>query len=151
MSILLENRPLLYRLYDDSDDEDRDNFIVKEIRCCDCFIDLIIKVIEDEEELTFQFLNEKVLLPRKMRFRRKGDIFFLFSEICVFTCEKYKVMFENLFEIDKNKMDKNCLAEYVDFNCLYFLSRETIFFSICDGCRRTLIKEISSKLIKIKL
>ena len=48
-------------------------------------------------------------------------------------------------------MDKNCLAEYVDFNCLYFLSRETIFFSICEGCRRTLIREISGKLIKIKL
>ena len=151
MSILLKNRPLLYRVYDDSDDEDRDNFIVREIRCCGCFIDLIMKVIEDEEELTFQFLNEKVLIPRKMRFRRKGDIFFLFSEICVFTCEKYKTIFEKLFEIDKNKMDQNCLAEYHDFNCLYFLSRETIFFSICDGCRRTLIKEISSKLIKIKL
>ena len=150
MSILVGKKPLLYRIYDDSDDEDRDDFIVKEVRCCDCFIDLIIKIIDNKKELTFQFLNEKVLMPRKLRFH-KNDIFFLFSEICIFTCEKYKNMFENLFELDKNEMDKNCLAEYVDFNCLYFLSRETIFFSICEGCRRTLIIEISNKLIKIKI
>ena len=151
MSIRIGNRPLLYRIYDDSDDEDRDDFVVKEVRCCGCFFDMIIKVIGDKKELTFNFFNEKVFMPRKLRFRKRDDIFFLFSEICVFTCEKYKNIFENLFEIDKNEMDKNCLAEYVDFNCLYFLSRETLFFSICDGCRRTLIKEISSKLIKIKL
>ena len=151
MSILVGNRPILYRVYDDSDDEDRDDFLIKEVRCCSCFIDQIMKIIADKKELTFHFLNEKVIVPQKLKFRNRRDIFFLFSKVCVFTCEKYKQIFENLFEIDKNKMDKNCMAEYVDFNCLYFLSRETIFFSICDGCRRTLLKEISSKLIKIKL
>lgn len=34
---LIVDRSLIYRFYDDSDDEDRDDFLVKEIRCCDCF------------------------------------------------------------------------------------------------------------------
>ena len=48
-------------------------------------------------------------------------------------------------------MDKYCLAERIDYCCLYFLSRETIFNCICDNCQKTLLKLVSKKLTKIKI
>ena len=150
MCDLIVNRPMLYRVYDDSDDEDRDDFVVTEIRCCTCFFDVIKKIISGKRIITFDFLYQKVFLPKKLKFSKSGNVFFLFSKICVFTCENYKSVFERVCNLDKEKMDKNCLAHFIDYHCVYFLSRETIFFSICDGCRRTLLKKISEKLIKVK-
>ena len=48
-------------------------------------------------------------------------------------------------------MDKNCLAEEIDFCCLYYLSRETFFNCICDNCQKTLLKLVSEKFIAIKI
>ena len=48
-------------------------------------------------------------------------------------------------------MDKYCLAEQIDYQCLYYLSRETIFNCICDNCQKTLLKLVSKKLTSIKL
>ena len=107
MSILVGCRPLLYKVYDDSDDEDRDDFIVKEVRCCGCLIDIIIKVIEDKKELTFQFLNEKVFVPRKLRFRKKGDIFFYFQKfasLLVKTIRTYLKIFLKLIKMKWTKI-----------------------------------------------
>ena len=146
---------MIHRIYDSSDDEDdylwenRDDFLIKEIRCCDCFFDKVINIKNELKEVTFYTLYQKMFIEyeNKKLFRR--DIYIFFSEVCVFCCEESKMVFEQSLEIDKDLMDERCRAELVDFHCLYFLSRETLFGSICESCQRTLLKIVSERLIKI--
>ena len=146
---LMVDRSLIYRFYDDSDDEDRDDFLVKEIRCCDCFFDKIISIIDGKSEVSFEILYKKLrVAPRRYV---QGDVYLFFSETSIFCCEKSKVIFERVCEVDKEKMDENCLAPSIDYCCLYFLSRESWIRCICEGCRRTILKIVSERLIKIKI
>ena len=144
-------RPLIWEVFPDDLDEDRDDFQIKEIRCCNCFIDQIMNLISEKKIVTFYFIYNNITHPENVRWVTVGDIFLLYSDVCVFCCEKYKSNFEMIFELDKDEMDECCISELDDFHCLYYLSRETLFRSICDGCRRALLKNISGKLIKIKL
>ena len=145
---LILNRPLIWRLYDDSDEEDQDDFVIKEIRCCNCFFDLIFSLINGKEKITFDFLYNKLSIPKTSC--RGDDIFMYYSTISIFCCERSKIIFENSVGLDKEEMDRNCVAPLIDYCCLYFLSRETMTYSLCEGCRKTLIKNISKKLIRIK-
>ena len=149
MGDLIVNRPLIYRIFDDTDDEDRDDFEITEIRCCNCFFDSIINLISGKTIVTFKFLYQNLTVP-KTKWSMTGDIFMFYSDVCVFSCEKFKLIFEKTFGLDKDEMDNYCIAYLNDYHCVYFLSRETMFYSICEGCRRTLLKNISKKLIKIK-
>ena len=137
---------LIWRFYDDSDEEDQDDFLIKEIRCCDCFFDSIFFLIKDKKQVTFDFLYNKLKVPFPCV---KGDIFMYYSKISIFCCEKSKIIFENSIGLDKEEMDRNCIAALIDYHCLYFLSRETMTYSLCEGCRKTLLKDISKKLIRI--
>ena len=144
---LIINRPLVWRIYDDSDDEDRDDFYIKEIRCCECFFDRILTVIDDG--LNFQKIYRKL---RELKgYNRPIEIYMFFSEISIFCCEESKKIFEQVCGFDKEQMDENCQAARIDYCCLYFLSRETWMQCICEGCRRTILKLLSGKLIKIKI
>ena len=145
---LILNRPLIWRLYDDSDEEDQNDFLIKEIRCCNCFFDLILSLISGKKKITFDFLYNKLSIPKT--FCYGGDIFMYYSTISIFCCERSKIMFENSVGLDKEETDRNCVAPLIDYCCLYFLSRETMTYSLCDGCRKTLVKNISKKLIRIK-
>lgn len=140
-------RPLVWRVYDDSDDEDREDFWIKEIRCCECFIDPIIAIID--KKLTFEKLCKE--LRTFKGYSRPHEIYMLFSEISVFCCEESKIIFEQVCGFDKEQMDENCQAERVDYCCLYFLSRETFMPCICEACIRSILKLISDKLTKIKI
>ena len=144
---LIINRPLVWRIYDDSDDEDRDDFEIKEIRCCECFLDRVLAVID--EKLTFQEIYRKL---RELKgYNRPIEIYMFFSEISIFCCEESKKIFMQVCGLDKEQMDENCQAARIDYCCLYFLSRETWMQFICEGCRRTILKLLSGKLIKIKI
>ena len=145
---LIVDAALIWRLYDDSDDEDRDDFVIKEIRCCNCFFDRVIAIINGKSEVTFELLRKISTKPRKYL---ENHTYLLFSEISIFCCDKSKVIFESACEIDKEKMDENCVAPTIDYCYLYFLSRETYIYSICDGCKKTILRLISKGLIKIKL
>ena len=151
MSGLIVNRPLIWRIFDDSDDEDRDDFEISEIRCCNCFFDQIKNLVGGKTIVTFDFLYKNLIVPKSMKWSISGDIFLFYSGMCVFSCENFKSNFERICGLDKDEMDKYCLAHLNDYHCVYFLSRETMFYSICDGCRRTLLKNISEKLIRIKI
>ena len=140
-------RPLVWRVYDDSDDEDREDFLIKEIRCCECFIDPIIAIID--KKLTFEKICKE--LRTFKGYSRPHEIYMLFSEISVFCCEESKIIFEQDCGFDKEQMDENCQAERVDYCCLYFLSRETFMPCICEACIRSILKLISDKLTKIKI
>ena len=140
-------RPLVWRVYDDSDDEDREDFLIKEIRCCECFIDPIIAIID--KKLTFGKLCKE--LRTFKGYSRPHEIYMLFSEISNFCCEESKIIFEQVCGFDKEQMDENCQAERVDYCCLYFLSRETFMPCICEACIRSILKLISDKLTKIKI
>ena len=144
---LITNRPLVWRIYDDSDDDDRDDFLIKEIRCCECFLDRILAVIE--EELTFEKIYRKLRVWKG--YNRANEIYMFFSEISIFCCEESKIIFEQVCGFDKEQMDVSCQAARIDYCCLYFLTRETWMQCICEGCRRTILKLVSGKLIKIKI
>ena len=144
-------RPLIWRVFDDDDDEDRDDFKISEIRCCNCFIDQIKYLISEKKIVTFDFIYNNVTHPPETSWVSAGDLFFFYSTISIFCCEKYKSNFEIISGLDKDEMDESCIAYLNDYHCVYYLSRETLFPSICDGCRRTLLKNISEKLIKIKI
>ena len=63
---LIVNRPLIWRLFDDSDEEDQNDFVIKEIRCCNCFFDLILSLISGKKKLhlifyTINFQFQKLL------------------------------------------------------------------------------------------
>ena len=141
---LFVNGPLIWRIYDDSDDEDRDDFLVKEIRCCNCFLDRIFYILD--KEITFETLRREVKPPSYC----KGDVYMFFSEISIFSCERSKVIFEEAIGLNKQKMDENCEAPSIDYCCLYFLSRESWIHCICKGCQRTILKLVSERLIKVK-
>ena len=144
-------RPLIWRVFDDDDDEDRDDFKISEIRCCNCFIDQIKNLIGEKKIVTFDFIYNNVTHPENLTWVSVGDLFLFYSAICVFCCQKYKSDFEMICGLDKDEMDESCIAYLDDYHCTYYLSRETLFSSMCDGCRRTLLKIISGKLIKIKI
>ena len=146
--ILFGDVTSLWRIYDDSDDEDRDDFVIKEIRCCSCFFDKIITIVDGKSKVTFIEVYKNLHPPRTIV---QGDIYMFFSKISVFCCERMKIIFEKACEVDKQIMDENCLAESIDYCCLYFLSRESWINCICDGCRRSILKIVSEKLIKIKI
>ena len=145
--MLIVDAAMIWRIYDESDDEDRDDFVVKEIRCCNCFFDKVIAIINGKSEITFELLRR---ITTTLRRCLEGHTYLFFSEISIFCCDKSKVIFESACEIDKGKMDENCVAPSIDYCCLYFLSRETYIYSICDGCKRTILRLISKRLIKIK-
>ena len=138
---------LIWRLYDDSDEENQNDFVIKEIRCCDCFFDLIMSLISEKKKVTFDFLYNRLPVPWSCV---RGDVFMYYSKNSIFCCERSKIMFENSVGLDKEEMDRNCIAPLIDYCCLYFLSRETMTYSLCEGCRKTLVKNISKKLIRIK-
>ena len=74
-----------------------------------------------------------------------------FSTVTIFCCESILNFYSKLGQIDKYEMDRYCLAERIDYCCLYYLSRETIFNCISDNCQKTLLKLVSKKLTSIKI
>ena len=147
----LHVRPLIWKLFPDDLDEDRDDFRITEIRSCNCFIDQIKNLIGEKEIVTFYFIYNNLTHPENLTWVNVGDVFLFYSSVCVFCCEKYKSNFEMICGLNKYEMDESCISDLDDYHCIYYLSRETLFPSMCDGCRRALLKNISEKLIKIKL
>ena len=150
MSFLFGKVPFVWRIFDNEDEEEQEDFFIEEIRCCDCFFDKVIFLVEKYKyRINFTTLYENFFYTSK-KFRI-GYVFMYYSSITIFCCEEAVNFCSELNEIDKDEMDKYCLAEEVDYCCLYYLSRETIFNCICDNCQKTLLKLVSKKLTSIKL
>ena len=79
------------------------------------------------------------------------DVFVYYAPITIFCCSYALAICSKDEEVNRDEMDKNCLAQEIDYLCLYYLSRETIFNCICDNCQKTLLKLVSKKLTSIKL
>ena len=150
MSCLFGKVPFVWTIFDDTDGEEQKDFFIEEIRCCDCFFDKVIFFIEKNNyNINFRELYAKFFyIPKKLRV---VNVFMYFSTITIFCCESILNFYSKQDQIDKDEMDRNCLAEEIDYCCLYFLSRETIFNCICDNCQKTLLKLVSKKLTKIKI
>ena len=150
MSLLFGKVAFIWKIFDHIDEEEQEDFLIEEIRCCDCFFDKVIYFMEKnnykinfrELYLNFFFIAKKL---------RTVDVFMYFSSITIFCCESIFNFYSKQCQIDKDEMDRNCLAEEIDYCCLYFLSRETIFNCICDNCQKTLLKLVSKKLTNIKI
>ena len=150
MSCLFGKVPFVWTIFDDIDGEEQKDFFIEEIRCCDCFFDKVIFFIEKNNyKINFKELYDKFFYIRKKL--RIVDVFMYFSSITIFCCESILNFYSKQYQIDKDEMDRNCLAEEIDYCCLYFLSRETIFNCICDNCQKTLLKLVSKKLTNIKI
>ena len=144
---LFRNTNFIWCIFIDFDDEPPEDFTIEEIKCCDCFIDRIQHFVEKNNELKCKELyNEIYFIARNLT---TVDVYLYFSTTAIFCCESILKLYSKLDLIDKDEMDKNCLAEEIDFCCLYYLSRETIFNCICDNCQKTLLKLLSTELHKI--
>ena len=150
MSCLFGKVPFVWTIFDDEEEEEQEDFFIEEIRCCDCFFDKVLLFIEKfNYKINFRTLYDKFFyVPRKLR---TDDLFMYFSSITVFCCESALNFYSKQDQVDKDEMDKYCLAEEIDYCCLYYLSRETIFNCICDNCQKTLLKLVSKKLTNIKI
>ena len=150
MSLLFGKVAFAWRIFDHIDEEEQEDFFIDEIRCCDCFFNKVLHFIEKNNyEINFKKLYEKFFfIPKKFR---NVDVFMYFSTITIFCCEPIINFYSELAQIDKDEMDRYCLAEEIDYCCLYYLSRETIFNCICDNCQKTLLKLVSKKLTSIKI
>ena len=150
MSCLFGKVPFVWTIFDDEEEEEQEDFFIEEIRCCDCFCDKVLFFIEKfNYKINFRTLYKKFFyIPKKLRI---VDVFMYFSSITVFCCESALNFYSKQDQVDKDEMDKYCLAEEIDYCCLYYLSRETIFNCICDNCQKTLLKLVSKKLTNIKI
>ena len=145
---LFRNTNFVWSIFDDFDDEPPEDFTIEEIKCCDCFIDKIQQFIErNNESKCRELYNEIYSVAKNLT---TADVYLYFSTTAIFCCESIVKLYSKLGQIDKDEMDKNCLAGKVDFCCLYYLSRETIFSCICDSCQKTLLRLVSIKLHKFK-
>ena len=144
---LFRNTNFIWSIFDDFDDEPPEDFTIEEIKCCDCFIDKIQHFVEKNNELKCKELyNEIYFIARNLT---TVDVYLYFSTTAISCCESILKLHSKLDLIDKDEMDKNCLAEEIDFCCLYYLIRETIFNCIWDNCQKTLLKLLSTELHKI--
>ena len=150
MSVIFGKVGFIHSIFDNEDEEEQEDFFIEEIRYCDCFFDEFQYLLEKNNgKIGFkEIYDEFTDLPRKFRLE---DFFLYYSKLSIFCCEKCVNFFCELDLIDTNEMDRNCAAEEVDYCCLYYLSRETIFNCICHNCQRTLLKLVSKKLNVNKL
>ena len=150
MSFVFGKVGFVYSIFDDVDEEEKEDFFIEEIRYCNCFFDEFQYFIRKNNfKIGFkEVYNEFFYIPKKFRME---DFFLYYSKLSIFCCEVCVNFYCKLGYIDKYEMDKNCAAEKVDYCCLYYLSRETIFNCICHNCQRTLLKLVSKKLNSYKL
>ena len=140
----------IYSIFDDEDEEEQEDFFIEEIRYCDCFFDEFqYLLIRNNYKVGFkEIYDEFANLPIKFKLE---DFFLYYSKLSIFCCEACVSFISRLGLINSRIMDENCHAERVDYCCLYYLSKETIFNCICRGCQKTLLKLVSKKLNSNKL
>lgn len=151
MTSLFYKNPIIWSLFDTEEKEESDNFEIEEVRFCDCFINQINYLIgKNNGKLNFYEVYRTVFwkIPRSFQ---SFNFYIFYGKTSIFCCNFALNICSNVEEPNKNEMDKNCSAELVDYCCLYFLSRETIFNCICDSCQKTLLRLVSEKIHSIKL
>ena len=151
MSFLFQDIRFIWSLFDSEEEEESEDFKIEEIRFCNCFIDQIVDFIEKNNgEINFDKLYKNFFweIPKR---HKVLDVFVYYTPITIFCCSYALDICSKEEEVNRDEMDKNCLAQEIDYLCLYYLSRETIFDCICDNCQKTLLKLVSKKLTRIKL
>ena len=145
MSFIFGKVGFVYSIFDNEDEDEQEDFFIEEIRYCNCFFDEFQYLLKkNNNRIGFkEIYDEFTDLPRKFRLE---DFFLYYSKLSIFCCGKCIDFFCKLDVTDANEMDRNCAAEEVDYCCLYYLSRETIFNCICHNCQKTLLKLVSRKL-----
>ena len=151
MSCLFQDIRFIWSIFKTEEEDECEIFKIEEIRFCNCFINQVFKFVEENNgEIYFEKIYKNFFyeIPRKHKII---DVFAYYGPISIFSCDFALKISSKEEEVNREEMDKNCLAEQIDFCCLYYLSRETIFNCICDNCQKTLLKLVSEKFTSIKL
>ena len=120
MSCLFGKIPFVWLIFDEEEEEEEsEDFCIEEIRCCDCFFDKVLFFIEKNNyKINFKKLFARFFyVPKKLKI---VDVFMYFSSITIFCCESAINFYSKQEEFDKYEMDKYCLAEQIDYQCLYY-------------------------------
>ena len=142
---------------------DQERKVVNEIKCCDCFFNIMLVFKErflnliDENDVDNEILEETFLDFCFEVDTKDQDVFMIFAENCIVMCEKtiYNYHsgfgFEN-FDFWDEKLCCECLADSFECSCMYFLEKNlTHFPSLSFACQCNFLRLVSVRLIKIKL
>ena len=120
-------RPLIWRVFDDDDDEDRDDFKISEIRCCNCFIDQIKYLISEKKIVTFDFIYNNVTHPPETSWVSAGDLFFFIQPFLFFVVKNINQILK-LF-LDSIRMKWMNLALHIWMIIIVFIiCQEKLYF-----------------------
>ena len=140
-----------------------DQKVVNELKCCDFFFDIMLVFKErfwnliGENDVDNEIL-EKTFLDFCLEVDTKDQhVFMIFVDDCIVMCEKtiynyhFGFGFEN-FDFWDEKLSYECLADWFECNCMYFLEKNlTHFSSFYFACQCNFLRLVSVRLIKIKL
>ena len=116
------------------------------------FLNLIDENDVDNEILEKTFLDFCLEVDTKDQ-----DVFMIFADDCIVMCEKTIYIYHSGFKFENfdfcdKKLSYECLADSVEWNCIYFLEKDlTHFPSLCFACQCNFLRLVSVRLIKIKL
>ena len=122
-----------------------EDFEIEKIRFCNSFLDRVVSFIEKNKGiLMFENFYQNFFngIPKRMTF---SNIIVYYAPVTIVCCLKALYNPSYLEDTDEEKMDEECLAEEIDYHCLHYLSREYIFSSICDNCKKNLLVDIAIK------
>ena len=138
-----------YLFWYDSDEKTE----IEEFRVCDCFQDPVLNfknelniVGEFCDNLKELFFDQIPIIPDI-----DDDVFLLFGKISIVCCRSALFQFDYRKFILDDKMYNNCLAYFIDCNCMYYLEKKLSYFDlICSNCQYNLVKMVSNRFIKIE-
>ena len=154
MSLMkFENNQFIWSVFDSEEEEEAEDFEIKEIRVCDCFIDHVHFFIEKNNRLlSFRnfWMNFLYEIPNRYSIL---NIFVYYADTTIICCKDALYNPLHKEDTDKHKLDDDCLAEQIDFCCIHYLDRGLFFEFICDNCQKKIFKLVSKKrfiTVKIK-
>ena len=145
-----QKKHLLWCVFDD-DGSDLSRFKVCEFRVCDCFLDWTIPFQNENMDTVF---SEEVITdffdatPTDMA--DDCDIFSIFGKITIVCCRNALYHFFYKEDVQHDKLSDECLGYDIDMRCMYLLEKKMFFSSLCSNCQFNFIKNVSTRLIKLK-
>ena len=78
------------------------------------------------------------------------DVFSIFGKSTIVCCRNALYHFFYKEDVQHDKLSDACLGYDIDMHCMYLLEKTMFFSSLCSNCQFNFIKNVSTRLIKLK-